>query len=281
MSVILSHNINKLNNKLNEKLSNLLGKFTKINSKLLELINNKLNNDQLIINYMKENTTIISNIPCETKIKSAQKRAEKMMFIIKNSILINNIIINNYLDIGCFDGTKTIAIGNAIKKTFNVKKLNICGIDVDNYAGIPIIPISGFNFNKYEQNNVLPFTENSFELITILQVLHHIKKPAKILKEIKRVLKPNGILFIREHNRTDKYIDKLIRLEHLLYSQIVDKTPYDTYLQYNYEKYFSREKLIKKLNELGFVELQITNKFTENKKFNPTNYYETVFQLIK
>ena len=83
MSVILSHNINKLNKKLNEKLLDLLSKFSKITDDLLKLIKNKSNNDQIIIEYMKKNTTVISNIPYQNKIKSAQRRADKMMIIMK------------------------------------------------------------------------------------------------------------------------------------------------------------------------------------------------------
>jgi SAM-dependent methyltransferase len=238
MSEITSHNINKLSHKITERLFILLNKFSKIDGKITSLISDKNNNDQTIIDEMKKNARFIANIPDDVKIRSAQKRAEQMAYHIKNLNIANKIETKNYLDIGCFDGTKTVAVGNAFKKILGYNKLNIFGVDVDNYAGVPIKPIDGFTFNRYEQNDVLPFDSDSFEIITLLQVLHHVHKPIKTLKEIKRVLKPGGLLFIREHDRTDKYIDKLIRLEHLLYSQIVNRVPYDIYKKNNYEKYF-------------------------------------------
>lgn len=101
-----------------------------------------------------------------------------------------------------------------------------------------------------------------------------------MLKEIKRILKPNGLLFIREHDRTDKHIDKLIRLEHLLYSQLVDKIDYKIYLESNYEKYFSRKRLEYRLQKMGFSIL--TQKYEIKRKYdNPTNYFNILVQLNK
>ncbi len=281
MTEITTNYIYKLSYKSSERLFILLNKFVKIDDELIELIKQK-KNDHIIINNMKNKTTSITNIPYHVKIKSAKKRAYKLMEFINNTNIVKHININNYLDIGCFDGMKTVAIG----KILGLNNNNIYGIDVDNYAGNKINPINGFIFNRYKQNNLLPYESERFDFITILQVLHHVKKPVKMLKEIKRVLKPNGLLFIREHDKTDKNIDKLIRLEHLLYSQLVDKIPYDVYVQNNYEKYFSRIKLEKKLIELGFIILTTNtqtyspqNKLTQKSLSNPTNYYEILVQL--
>ncbi len=44
----------------------------------------------------------------------------------------------------------------------------------------------------------LPFEDNSFDLITCFGTLHHIPNVGHIIKELVRVLKPNGHLLIRE-----------------------------------------------------------------------------------
>lgn len=44
----------------------------------------------------------------------------------------------------------------------------------------------------------LPFADNSFDLITCMQVLHHIPNVSYLLKEIIRVLKPLGYLLLNE-----------------------------------------------------------------------------------
>jgi SAM-dependent methyltransferase len=44
----------------------------------------------------------------------------------------------------------------------------------------------------------LPFPDGSFDLIFGIDVLHHISNVPRLLNEIHRVLKPNGIFFVRE-----------------------------------------------------------------------------------
>lgn len=42
----------------------------------------------------------------------------------------------------------------------------------------------------------LPFENESFEVVTMLAVIEHLNYPIKMLKEIHRVLTPNGILLL-------------------------------------------------------------------------------------
>ncbi|MEN7551783.1 methyltransferase domain-containing protein [Rapidithrix thailandica] len=46
----------------------------------------------------------------------------------------------------------------------------------------------------------LPFEDNSFDLVTCQTVLIHVKKPKKVIKEMKRVLKPGGTILCVEPN---------------------------------------------------------------------------------
>jgi len=48
----------------------------------------------------------------------------------------------------------------------------------------------------------LPFKDNSFELITCCDVLEHVDDVAKVISEVKRVLKPGGIFVYDTVNRT-------------------------------------------------------------------------------
>ena len=47
----------------------------------------------------------------------------------------------------------------------------------------------------------IPLRDDSFDLVTLFEVLEHVMKPEVVLKEINRVLKPNGILFLTVPNR--------------------------------------------------------------------------------
>lgn len=47
----------------------------------------------------------------------------------------------------------------------------------------------------------LPFPDNSFDIVTNIEVIEHVEKPKLMLKEIRRVLKPDGILHITTANK--------------------------------------------------------------------------------
>ena len=47
----------------------------------------------------------------------------------------------------------------------------------------------------------IPLSDGSFDLVTLFEVLEHVMQPEVVLKEINRVLKTNGILFLTVPNR--------------------------------------------------------------------------------
>lgn len=47
----------------------------------------------------------------------------------------------------------------------------------------------------------LPFEDNSFDIVTSIEVTEHVANPELMLKEIRRVLKPDGILHITTANK--------------------------------------------------------------------------------
>lgn len=117
-------------------------------------------------------------------------------FIVDKSNVIKSKKINRYLDIGCFDGCITKCIG----EYFNLENNNIHGIDIKKYKEYE------FKFNEFKFNEsdeyVLPYDDNSFDLITCFMVLHHIPsdKLQNIIDEIYRVLKTDGVVILREHS---------------------------------------------------------------------------------
>ncbi len=100
--------------------------------------------------------------------------------------------INKYLDIGCFDGH----ISKAVGALFNLDRTQIYGVDIKSYQHT-----SDITFMQYDGKK-LPFVDASFELVTCLMTLHHVD-PAnleQLIAEITRVLKPGGIVILREHD---------------------------------------------------------------------------------
>jgi SAM-dependent methyltransferase len=61
-------------------------------------------------------------------------------------------------------------------------------------------PVAGgcVSYVKPDPSGVMPFPPNTFDLIVCFNVLHHIPNVTTILKEIYRVLSPNGFALLRE-----------------------------------------------------------------------------------
>ncbi|MHA1978046.1 MAG: class I SAM-dependent methyltransferase [Candidatus Hodarchaeales archaeon] len=61
----------------------------------------------------------------------------------------------------------------------------------------------------------IPFPEEKFDVVFIFTVLHHEKNWRVALKEINRVLKPNGLLLINEiNNRSLNWFERYLKVYH-------------------------------------------------------------------
>lgn len=181
------------------------------------------------------------------------------------------LVIRRYLDIGSAEGAITTRLGRKLGLTPE----QIHGIDMPEFAAEKIVPLPGFTAAQYTaKDRKLPYTVNEFDLVTMFQVLHHVQDPIHMLHEIQRVLKPGGVLFLREHDRTDAAVDQLIRLQHLLYSQVTHKVDFDTYRTTKYEKYFSKDALAATLTALQFEKVA---DYALISKENPTKIYYTMW----
>ncbi|WP_281238414.1 class I SAM-dependent methyltransferase [Flavobacterium praedii] len=89
-------------------------------------------------------------------------------------------------------------------------KLNIgCGNDIkEGFVNLDITQLPGVDVVCDIENSLLPFENETFEYIMCIDVLEHVDYP-KVLKEIHRVLKPEGIVEIRVPHFTssNNYID--------------------------------------------------------------------------
>ncbi len=70
------------------------------------------------------------------------------------------------------------------------------------------------NLRLTHYKNKIPFEDNFFDVVIAYAVLEHIsdKEIPRVMKEIKRVLKPNGYLFISRLPRKLSYIEHLAKL---------------------------------------------------------------------
>lgn len=216
----------------------LLKKFIKINN----------------LEYYLENNIIPDKL--EFIIRDRQRAINTRIYEISRLLAHDNNPLDlnngNYLDIGCDTGD----ISESIGKFLNIK--NICGLDIKNNLKTNI------EFKILDQNNIINYPDNYFSLITIFQVLHHIKPEYldKLYSEIIRVLKKQGYLIIRDHDFNNN--SELIILEHKLYNNNFPEI-YLLKSESDWIKYFS-----------GKFNL-IYKKY--NPKNNPTGYFMALFKL--
>lgn len=97
--------------------------------------------------------------------------------------------IESFLDIGCGNGEITSEI---------VKVLQI----TDCYGADVIEPKSQMTRSSYKKviNNHIDLPDYSMDLITCFMSIHHFDQYHQMMGEIMRLLKPDGYLFIREHD---------------------------------------------------------------------------------
>ena len=94
------------------------------------------------------------------------------------------------LDIGCgWDASFLKSVEPYIKS----------GVGVDFKA--PILTAGKIRTERLTLQDHLPFTDASFDLVTMLAVLEHLENPKAILQEIYRVLRPGGNLVLTVPSR--------------------------------------------------------------------------------
>ncbi len=92
------------------------------------------------------------------------------------------------LDVGCGSGN----LGSLLVQKF--PELHIEGIDTHPRGDEPI-PIRNYD------GKVLPFEDNSFDVVIIADVLHHIKEPIEVLHECARVAK--RLVIVKDNLRSN------------------------------------------------------------------------------
>lgn len=95
---------------------------------------------------------------------------------------LNRYLKGRLLDVGCGIGDMLSYRKNTIGLDVNPLNVDFCkNRELEVYVMEP---------------NVIPFGHETFDTVLLDNVLEHIEKPSLLLKEIRRVLKPDGILLI-------------------------------------------------------------------------------------
>jgi SAM-dependent methyltransferase len=57
---------------------------------------------------------------------------------------------------------------------------------------------------------VLPFEDDTFGLVTIVDVLHHAESPRAVLSEALRVVDRHGLVVVKDHVRLSRWSDRVL-----------------------------------------------------------------------
>lgn len=109
------------------------------------------------------------------------------------------------LDIGCGTGRGLFFL---FKKGFK----SLAGIDLSPLMAQKAKNLLGKNaVIKIASVDNIPFENNEFDVVTNTEAFHHFPNPAKAVKEMYRVLKPNGMLYLADLNFFFKTIHWLFK----------------------------------------------------------------------
>ena len=130
------------------------------------------------------------------------------------------------------------------------------------------LPPEGNKFQfQYYDGQKLPYMNNSFDLMTIYMVMHHIPHIQSFLKELFRVLKNGGYLLIREHDCNPEDMRMFLDIQHGLYAlvlfPIVETPDFCTTFQTYYK---SRTQWREMLCDIGFTEVTVDSISGEKKR---------------
>ena len=105
---------------------------------------------------------------------------------------LDELSFNNLLDVGC--GT-----GNLLKLISTKYDVQVAGVDLTpKMLNIAKIKLGDEADLKIADSEDLPFDNDKFDMVICTDSFHHYPHPDKVLVEIGRVLKPDGMLLIAD-----------------------------------------------------------------------------------
>ena len=163
-----------------------------------------------------------------------------------------------YIDIGCGSGNKT----NKFAQELRLDYANVYGADISTWGPYNQKEyLHKFNFVQIS-NDKIDLDANSVDFVSCILMLHHVKNLESLLTDIKRILKPGGILLVIEHNNYDDNDNLILDILHMLYGYLYDKN--NRYLsEPDYALYYNSFVWNYVLNLNGFSLISSNSLFTE------------------
>jgi 2-polyprenyl-3-methyl-5-hydroxy-6-metoxy-1,4-benzoquinol methylase len=161
------------------------------------------------------------------------RKAAKFVFDKRIKNIRKYVKSGNFLDIGTsFGGLMQSA--SAFFKVY--------GIEISKYSGKIAADYSAGTVHIGTIENH-PFEENFFSVITMIELIEHLKNPKEVIEACYKLLQPTGLLVVQTANMEGLQAKKL-------------KSAYNYFLP-GHLSYFSKRNLIKLLKEVGFDYIKV------------------------
>ncbi len=125
--------------------------------------------------------------------------------------ILSKIQSPRVLDIGCGTGRTAIKIAKSLPKEGHLNGIDIYNVNAISGNSLETVKrnaelegVSDKSTFQYGSATEIPFEDNEFHIVNLSSVLHEVhdyEGKERAMKEIHRVLKPKGFLFIGEWNR--------------------------------------------------------------------------------
>ncbi len=199
------------------------------------------------------------------------KGYHKMIDDLEISIVLENINKNSeVLEVGCGTGL--------ILKEITKKTKKAVGIDLSENM---LLKAKERNLEVYKSDaQNMPFEDNSFNVVYSFKVLAHIENIEETLKEIKRVLKPNGIAILEFYNKYSmRTLIKKFKPSNKISQKITDDSVFTRYDSIQNIKNYLPENF--KIQNIQGIRIITPSFFVHNIPFVKNLFYKGEFLLKK
>jgi SAM-dependent methyltransferase len=259
-----------------KSLLSLISRKVELDEKTLVSILNMENDEDIYKELRKYKKPETIRDGETSRLKRNKKRGNEVVNYIYRNISKNYDMKQFYhLDFGGNDGS----VASEISTSMKLSKEQVFSADIETWLGnIKPNTYQNITYSVLSENQDLPFNPNSFTSISCLQVFHHIHFLSFYLHNLYNVLKPGGVLILREHDCLNTSTQLLIDIEHILYEYVVADTPNENIFDTYYAFYKSYKELRTMLEKIGFK--YVASNYNYDISFNPTRYYYSIYKKI-
>ncbi|MBI5965714.1 MAG: class I SAM-dependent methyltransferase [Chloroflexi bacterium] len=157
----------------------------------------------------------------------------------------------------------------------------VCGMDISE-SGIAIARAHGIDATLTSVTEPFPYPDASFDIVVAKDILEHILDPLSVMKEVKRVLRPQGNLVTLIPNQFYWHF----RLRYLFGNNLVWKTflhdQTETYEEWNYihVRFFTWRGVQRFLKVAGFQITKFYFDFGTLEHYFVPDYYERMYRRL-